>query len=268
MPISAAICIKRGGMDAERFEAARRRILKPEERQRHGIGMQAEKTLHAVLKSYYDPDEDHQEIPVEGFIADIFDGRQIIEIQNGGFFRMRDKLAAFLPQYPVRIVYPIPHIKYVNWINPETGEQEKRSKSPKKGSFYQVFRELFGIRAFLAEPGLTIDLLLVDMDEYRLRDGRGQDGKRGSHRFDRIPTALAGELVLASPRDYLAFLPYELPAEFTASELEAASGARLGRRESFASVLRILEQLGLVERTGEKKGRSYLWRIKEPYASG
>ena len=35
-----------------------------------------EKTVHAVLKNYYAPDEDMHEIPIENFVADIFDGRQ------------------------------------------------------------------------------------------------------------------------------------------------------------------------------------------------
>ena len=53
----------------ERFARARDRIIVYEERERHGIGMQMEKTLHAVLKCYKDPDPDHHEIPVEGYIA-------------------------------------------------------------------------------------------------------------------------------------------------------------------------------------------------------
>ncbi len=49
-----------------------------------------------------------QEIPVAGYIADIFTGEEIIEIQTGNFNKMRDKLNTFLPQYPVTIVYPVP----------------------------------------------------------------------------------------------------------------------------------------------------------------
>ena len=35
-----------------------------------GIGMRKERTLHSVLKFYFEPDADRQEIPVEPFIAD------------------------------------------------------------------------------------------------------------------------------------------------------------------------------------------------------
>ena len=46
-----------------RFQRALDLVITPAEREKHGIGMQMEKTLHAVLKAYEDPEEDHQEIP-------------------------------------------------------------------------------------------------------------------------------------------------------------------------------------------------------------
>ncbi len=75
---------------------------------RQGIGTLSEKTVHAVMKNYYAPDTDMHEIPIENFVADIFTGQEIIEIQTRAFYKMRRKLDAFLPLYPVTIVYPIP----------------------------------------------------------------------------------------------------------------------------------------------------------------
>ena len=89
---------------------------------RQGIGTLSEKTVHAVMKNYYAPDTDMHEIPIENFVADIFTGQEIIEIQTRAFYKMRRKLDAFLPLYPVTIVYPIPHIKWLSWIDEETGE--------------------------------------------------------------------------------------------------------------------------------------------------
>ena len=88
-----------------RFDAACSRIISLAPRERHGIGMQAEKTLHAVLKSYIDADEDHQEIPVDNFIADIYHDGRITEIQTARMGAMRSRLSCFLTQYPVRIGY-------------------------------------------------------------------------------------------------------------------------------------------------------------------
>ena len=133
-------------IDTERFERARGRVIGIE-RQRLGIGTLSEKTVHAVLKNYYAPDEDMHEIPIENFVADIFDGEAVIEIQTRSFQNMRRKLAAFLPLYPVTIVYPIPHVKWLHWMDEETGEITPGRKSPKKGNAYQAFIELYKIRA-------------------------------------------------------------------------------------------------------------------------
>ena len=102
-----------------RFQRALDLVITPAERERHGIGMQMEKTLHAVLKAYEDPEEDHQEIPIEEYIADIYNENGITEIQTAGFDRLRNKLQCFLPLYPVTVVYPIPAQKWVIWIDPD-----------------------------------------------------------------------------------------------------------------------------------------------------
>ena len=90
----------------DRFETAKEKILNID-RERIGIGTLSEKTLHAILKNFYEPDEDKHEIPIDKYVADIFTGQEIIEIQTAQFNRMRDKLDAFLSLYPVTIIYPV-----------------------------------------------------------------------------------------------------------------------------------------------------------------
>lgn len=54
--------------ETARFTAAKERII-GKNRERNGIGTLSEKTVHAVLKNYYAPDETQHEIPVEGCVA-------------------------------------------------------------------------------------------------------------------------------------------------------------------------------------------------------
>ena len=61
--------------ETARFTAAKERII-GKNRERNGIGTLSEKTVHAVLKNYYAPDETQHEIPVEGCVADIFNGKE------------------------------------------------------------------------------------------------------------------------------------------------------------------------------------------------
>ena len=124
-------------MDQERFERIRNVVL-CSGGVKSGIGTYKEKTLHAILKDYYAPDKTMQEIPINGFVADIFTGNEIIEIQTGNFDKMRSKLDKLLPDYPITIVYPIPGIKYLLWIDEETGECSKPRKSTVKGSVYRA----------------------------------------------------------------------------------------------------------------------------------
>ena len=105
-------------MDSERFDEMKNKIV-CSERESGGIGTLKEKTVHAVLKDYYAADREMQEISLDGYVADIYTGTEIIEIQTANFNRMRNKLERFLPKYPVTIVYPIPK------INPRTSCETK-----------------------------------------------------------------------------------------------------------------------------------------------
>lgn len=241
--------------DKDRFEEARRKVIGVD-RQRLGIGTLSEKTVHAILKNYYEPDEDRQEIPIENYVADIYADGEIIEIQTGQFNRMRDKLNIFLPLYPVTIVYPIPREKYLIWIDEVSGELSAPRKSPKRGNPYHAFPELYKIKMFLKSPNLRFKLALVDMEEYRLLNGWSRDRKKGSVRFDRIPTQLVEEVGIDCVQDYLQFVPYELEEPFTAKEF---AGTVHITPKLAGVVLNLLYYVEAVERVG-KKGNAYLYK--------
>lgn len=228
------------------------------ERMRQGIGTLGEKTLHAVLKHYLDPREEYHEKRCCGFVADILAEGEITEIQTRSFDKLRRKLDVFLENYDVTIVYPIPALKWVIWIDEETGEVTDKRKSPKKGSYYHAFYELYKIKQYLNHPNLHLRLMLINMEEYRLLNGWSRDKKRGSSRYDRIPVELEDELYIASVPDYGFFLPESLPEEFTSAEY--AKSARLTLRQA-QTALNVLTYLETVERSG-KRGRSILYRAR------
>ena len=244
--------------DKKAFEAAKRKVIGID-RQRLGIGTLAEKSLHAILKNYYEPNEDRQEIPIENYVADIFADGEIIEIQTRQFDKMRGKLAAFLPLYPVTIVYPIPHEKWLIWIDEESGSLSKKRKSPRKGNPYLVFPELYKIKAYLKAPNLRLRLVRLDVEEYKLLNGWSKDRKKGASRYDRIPTELVREIELDCPQDFLQFVPFELEGAFTSKEFAAAARIPLSLAQT---VLNILYHVEAVARVG-KRGRLYLYEAKE-----
>lgn len=245
--------------DQKAFEDAKRKII-GSDRQRLGIGTLSEKTLHAILKNYYEPEEARHEIPLKGYVADIYTGEEIIEIQSKQFHKMRDKLRAFLPLCPVTVVFPVPREKWIVWIDEESGELSERRKSPAKGNPYLIFPELYQIKMFLREPHLKFRVVLLDVEDYKLLNGRGRDRKCHASRYDRIPTELVREIAIDRPEDFMQFVPPDLEGAFTSREF--AKAARIP--QSLAQVtLNILYHMETVTRVG-KRGNMYLYETGGP----
>lgn len=64
-------------IDSQAFDAAKEKIIGKSHNDK-GIGTLSEKTLHAVLKMYYEPDEDNHEVAIDGYFADILARIQLI----------------------------------------------------------------------------------------------------------------------------------------------------------------------------------------------
>ena len=248
-------------LDYELWEEARNKVIGID-RQRFQIGTLSEKTVHAVVKNYYEPDEDHQEIPIEGKCADIYTAdEKVIEIQTRSFSRLKEKLDVFLPLYDVTVILPLPDRKRIIWIDPETGEETNAGSYRRTPAPWTAFKEIYSIRNYLTNPNLHIRILLMNMTEYKLLSGRSKDRKRfGAERYDRIPEELTGEIVLNSPADYMLFLPEGLPETFTSSELASVAGIP-ARYLSYVTGL--MKLLGLIYRLPDKKGRAWLYKIVE-----
>lgn len=242
-------------MDAARFEEIRNHIVGTK-RVRSGIGTLQEKTVHAVLKDYYAPDKDTQEKRVSGYVADIYTGREIIEIQTSNFHALRDKLDVFLPDYPVTLVYPIPKIKYLIWMDEENKTCSKPRKSNAKGSVYRAFYELYKIKPYLSDENLHLCFPLLELEEYRLLNGWSHDRKRGSRRYDRVPLRLLGEVRIDGISDYGLLIPEGLKEPFTVQEF----GKAIKEQQKIAArVVSILHYLHVIERC-ENRGRAYTYR--------
>ena len=248
--------LKRNAMpDREAFEKAKKKIGQSEK----NAEKKSEKTVHAILKNYYEPDEDKQEIPIQSYVADIFHGGEIIEIQTRQFNKLRGKLEAFLPLYPVTIVYPIPREKWLIWIDEESGELSKRRKSPAKGNPYMAFPELYKIKSFLKNPNLRLRLALLNVEEYKLLNGWSRDRKRGAARYDRIPTDFVQEVEIDCLADYMQFVPFELEEAFTSKDFAKAAHISVSLAQTVLNILYYVETL---DRVG-KKGNMYLYEPRD-----
>lgn len=231
-------------------------LLLSREKEENGFGTLQEKTIHEVIKDFYCYDHDFQEQKRGRYIADIAIGDDIWEVQTRAFSKLQGKLNAFLKAYHVTVIYPVPVEKKIYWLNEETGAITGGRRSPRKGTSYDVFWELYKIRPYLQNPNLSVHIFLMDMEEYKLLNGWSRDRKRGASRYDRLPGKLRDIVRLENRTDYLCFLPDDLPKEFTSEDL--AKCAHIPR-DTARTCLLILRDLDVVELIG-KKGRSNLHR--------
>ena len=232
-------------------------LLLSREKEENGFGTLQEKTIHEVIKDFYCYDHDFQEQRRGRYIADIAVDGEIWEIQTRAFDKLRGKLSAFLPKYHVTLIHPIPAVKKIYWLNQETGAITGGRCSPRKGSVYDIFGELYKIRPYLQNPNLSIHIFLMDMEEYKLLNGWSKDRKKGASRYDRLPGNLKDIVRLETVEDYHYFLPDGLPDTFTS--LDLAKCAHIPRGTAQTCLL-ILRDLGIVELIG-RKGRANLHRV-------
>lgn len=244
-------------MSNDVFEQVCDEILK-KEREQNGIGTLGEKTVHAVLKKFYEPQIENQEIRIGGYVADIFHDGEITEIQTRNFNALRKKLDVFLEEYHVTIVHPIPHNKWLVWIDEETGEMTKRRRSPRTGSIYQVFPEMYKLKMYLKDPKLHFCFPLIDMEEQRLLNGWSADRKKGSTRHDRIPIDLVDEVYIGGTEEFYKFLPEGLSEKFTVEDYRRV--AKVSKKQAQTAIT-VLSYIGTIERVGTKN-RFYLYKRK------
>ena len=241
----------------ERFGIACEKVIGKHARQNDRVGTLGEKTLHAVLKHYLEPDAEKHEIKCGSYFADVLNDGGIFEIQTRNFGKLRPKLDYFLEFSDVTIVHPIPKLKYVCWVNGETGEIAEKRKSPKKGNLCDLYREMVGLKNYIGHPRLHFLFLELELVEYKLLDGWSRDKKKGSTKIDRIPSALLGEIRLSAKEDFRMMIPEGLPERFMTKDFKKKAHAS---DKGASAGISLLKNLGFIRQVG-KEGRAYLYEV-------
>ncbi len=237
-------------MNGLSFREARLKVL-GEEGTASGIGTLSEKAVHKILKLTLEPDEKFHEINYLGSVADIMRDDRIYEIQTRAAYRLLPKLEKFLREKNVTVVFPVTVTKYIRIFDKRNGEVSRPKKSPKKESVYTAFREIYGLRRYLSSERLKIKLIFLEAEEYRIRDLNGK-----THKSEKIPSRLLGELTLSEKSDYMSLVPYGLGEIFGSAEF--AEKAKINKASLFY-VMRVLTLLGIIECIG-KKGNANIYK--------
>ena len=178
-----------------------------------------ESSLHSELKKWYFLEGDDVEAKVDDFIVDIVRGDLLIEIQIANFSAIKPKLLRLLNDHRVRLVYPIPKVKWIVHRSKTKGEMFGRRKSPKKGRLSDLFNELIRIPNLLTKENLSVEVLMIEAEEVWCNDGKGSWRRRGASVEDRKLIRVFQRKVFEHPSDFLEILPKDLADPFSNKDL-------------------------------------------------
>jgi hypothetical protein len=221
------------------------------------IGTLQESSLHASLKQWVAQPGDRLEEVVDGFVIDICRDDLLIEVQTGNFTAVKKKINHLIRRHAVHLVYPIAEAKWIVRVAADGCTPISRRKSPKQGSFYDLFRQLVRLPALLSKPNFSLELLLIQVEEVWCDDGRGSWRRRKWSIVDRRLLAVTGRLRLNNGAELAEkLLPAGMPIPFSSEQLAHA----IGRPRSIAQQMAYcLRHLDMIEISG-KDGNALLYR--------
>ena len=213
-----------------------------------------ESDLHKTLKEHFCPKNGKTEQPLLGSICDILcNTGKVIEIQTSNLSALRVKLEKFLPSHKVLIIYPIAVDAYIHVIN-QDGSTKHRRKSPKHGSFFQIFRELSGLYHLIDNKNLSFKLVYMSCEVIKTDT---VPKKRRSFR----PGIINKKLIeIHSTEDYKNMKTIckkvldLLPAEFTNQDIK-----NIGAKSYASYTSWFLSKAGLIS-SESKRGRFNLYK--------
>ncbi len=221
------------------------------------IGLLKEHTLHRVLKFFISSNESNHEIKIGRMFADVVIDNNIYEIQTKSFNAMRKKLEVFLKDYNVTICYPIALNKNI-YLTDNYGELISNKKSPKHGNPLEIFWELYKIKDFLLNDNLHFKIIMLDIDEFRVKKEKSWKNRKGFERENQIPRRINQIFDINTPLDFKKILlNYNLNETFTSKYFSKATKLTIKKA---TTALNVLNYLNVVERIGKDKN-SYLYKI-------
>jgi hypothetical protein len=218
-----------------------------------------ETSLHRQLKAIYAGADGLQEVVCEGYRIDAVRGGELIEIQHGSLAGIRDKVRRLLATHCVRVVKPIVANKLLVKLDRRGGAELSRRRSPKRGTLLDMFDELVYFTRVFPHERLTLEVVLVDVEERRYpgrgkRRRRRRDGREFQIEDQRL-LGIASSQSFATAADLRRLLPRRLPKQFHTAHLAERLQAPRWTAQRIAYCLR---EMGAVDVVG-KRGNSILY---------
>lgn len=212
-----------------------------------------ETSLHRQLKAHYAGADGLQEVVCQGYRIDAVQGDELIEIQHGSLAAIRDKIRKLLRKHRVRVVKPIVANKRLVKLDSRGGFELSRRRSPKRGVVLDVFDELVYFTRVFPHERLTLEVVLVDVEERRYPGCGKRRRRRPQSDFqieDQVLEKIVSTHAFASTADLLRLLPRRLPAEFHTGHLAERMKTPRWIAQRIAYCLREMKAVRVVGKSG------------------
>jgi hypothetical protein len=199
-----------------------------------------ESSLHKQLKDLYADDGASVEHKLGRYRIDVVCDGELIEIQHGSLAAIRDKVADLTTDHRVLVVKPIIVRKRLVKMKSQGGRVVDRRLSPKRGSVLDLFDELVYFTRVFPHPNLTLEVLLVDIEEWRYPGhGRRRYRRKNDHIVeDQKLVKLHEAHRFHTDRDLLKMIPSDLPDPFHTGHLAEAMDIPRTKAQQIAYCLR------------------------------
>ena len=218
-----------------------------------------ETSLHHELKRLYADSDDQTEVRVGRYRVDALSNGELVEIQHGGLGAIRDKIRTLLSEHDVRVVKPLILRKQLVKLKRRDGRVVGRRLSPKKGCALDLFDDLVHFTQVFPHPRLTLDVLLVNVEEWRY-PGHGRRRYRRPGDFqvqDQILVDVEQKFILRTAADLMYLLSDRPRVVFTTIELAQRLGVQRSVSQKIAYCFR---KMGTTKQVG-KRGNSLLYKF-------
>jgi hypothetical protein len=175
-----------------------------------------ETSLHRQLKERYAEGGGLTEQRLGRYRIDVVRGQQLVEIQLSSLSSIRDKIKSLLKKHDVLVVKPIIIRKHLVKRKREGGQVVSRRRSPKQRTLLDVFEELVHFTRVFPHKRLTLEVLLIEIEEWRYPGhGRRRRYRDNDHEVeDQHLLEVHGVHEFRSAADLCRLLPPELPKPF------------------------------------------------------
>ncbi len=218
-----------------------------------------ETSLHRELKRIYAGAQARTEVVLDSYRIDAVSRGRLIEIQHGSLAAIRDKIRRLCENHRVLVVKPIVREKLLVKFSAADGPEILRRKSPKRGQLVDVFDELVYFTRAFPHPRLSLEVVLVDVEEHRFPGhGRRRRWRKTDHvAADQRLVAVGNSVRLRSAADLLKLLPNPIPREFHTGQLAEHCGVRRHIAQRIAYCLREMKAIAQIG----KQGNSLVYRL-------